>query len=353
MRLRLREAVERLARLGTNDADTDDERVRKETLVLAATAISLLALVWVGTYAALGLWLSAAIPFAYQLATVSGLWYLARGGRSEVFRAVQLGLMLLLPFLLQWSLGGFVASSAVALWAVVTPFGALAVHGPREAIPWFGGFLALLGLSAGIDPVLPTDAGIPSALVVAFFALNVGGVSLTAFFLLEYFVRARERAHLLLAAERERSERLLLNILPEPIAERLKERGGTIAERYPDVSVLFADLVGFTPAVERLPPERAVGLLDEVFSAFDVLVEERGLEKIKTIGDGYMVAAGVPTSGLTTLRRLPTSPSPCKKPSGRARGKSASLFASGSRPARSSRASSAAASSATTSGATR
>jgi len=122
----------------------------------------------------------------------------------------------------------------------------------------------------------------------------VGAVSLTAFLLLQYFVRARQRAHDLLAAERERSERILLNVLPASIAERLKHDDGVIADRCPDVSVLFADLAGFTPTAERLPPEEVVSLLDGIFSEFDDLVARLGLEKIKTIGDGYMVAGGIP-----------------------------------------------------------
>jgi guanylate cyclase len=118
---------------------------------------------------------------------------------------------------------------------------------------------------------------------------------MTTFALLEYFVRSRDRAYRLLAVEQERSERLLLSIFPKPIAERLKVSQGVIAERSDEVSVLFADITGFTPAAERLPPEQVVEILDEIFSAFDELVAEHGLEKIKTIGDGYMAAAGIPT----------------------------------------------------------
>ena len=130
------------------------------------------------------------------------------------------------------------------------------------------------------------------------------GPSVTTFALLEYFVRSRDRAYRLLAVEQERSERLLLSIFPQPIAERLKVSQGVIAERSEEVSVLFADITGFTPVAERLPPEEVVALLDEIFSAFDELVAAHGLEKIKTIGDGYMAAAGIPTpSGQTTPRR--------------------------------------------------
>jgi class 3 adenylate cyclase len=97
-----------------------------------------------------------------------------------------------------------------------------------------------------------------------------------------------------LDAERAESERLLLNILPEPVAQRLKTDPGIIADRYESASVLFADIVGFTPLSETLTAEEMVEWLNEVYSEFDALVQKHGVEKIRTIGDGYMVAAGVP-----------------------------------------------------------
>ncbi len=102
------------------------------------------------------------------------------------------------------------------------------------------------------------------------------------------------RAEAKLAVEHERSERLLLNVLPAAISARLKDHHGTIADAFPDVTVLFADLVGFTELSQTLTPDELVKVLDEIFSAFDGLAEELGLEKIKTIGDCYMVAAGLP-----------------------------------------------------------
>ena len=293
MLARCRVLVDEVARLGTSPEDTDDERIYKEATNLSALLITVLACFWVGTYAALGLWLSAAIPFTYQLVTVAGFVLLARRGRNTAFRRSQLACMLALPFLLQWSLGGFEPSGAVALWAVIAPFGALTFSGARASVPWFIAFLGLLVVSAVLDSTLP-NADLPDWLLTVFFFLNLAAVSLTAFLLLQYFVRARERAHALLAGERERSERLLLNVLPAPIAERLKRETGVIADRCPEVSVLFADLAGFTPTAERLPPEEVVSLLNDIFSDFDDLVAERGLEKIKTIGDGYMVAGGIP-----------------------------------------------------------
>jgi len=292
-------AVGRAGAAGSLPSDTPEERLRKSALVASSLLITSLAFIWVGTYAALGLWRSALIPLGYQIASLVGLAFFVRTKRYGPYRAGQVAMMLLLPFLLQWSIGGFVAAGAVALWAFVAPLGALVFYGPRQAIAWFGAFVALVAASAVIDGVLPEpSAALPSWLVVAFFALNILGPSVTTFGLLEHFVRSRDRAHRLLAAEQERSETLLLSILPRPIAQRLKVSQDVIAERSEEVSVLFADITGFTPAAERLPAEEVVILLNEIFSAFDELVARHGLEKIKTIGDGYLVAAGIPTPRL-------------------------------------------------------
>jgi class 3 adenylate cyclase len=106
--------------------------------------------------------------------------------------------------------------------------------------------------------------------------------------------QALDREHRLLLAEQERSERLLLNVLPAPIAERLKAGEGVIADAFPEVTVLFADLVDFTARSRDATPERVVQALNELFSAFDRLAQRQGLEKIKTIGDAYLVAGGLP-----------------------------------------------------------
>jgi adenylate cyclase len=282
----------RFARVGALPTDSDDEALRKETLVLFASFITLLSFIWVGTYWALGLYVSAAIPLAYQAVSVANLAVFAKTKRYRFFRTSQLTLGLVLPFVLQVSLGGFLASSGVVLWSFTAPLGALLFSSRRDATRWFAGFLGVIGLSALLEPLL-TPAEIPHAIVVTFFALNILGVTATSYLLLHYFVRERDRAAAVIAAERERSERLLLNVLPEPIAERLKAGESPIADRASDVGVLFADIVGFTPLSETMRPEELVQVLDEVFTLFDRLVANHAMEKIKTIGDAYMVASGL------------------------------------------------------------
>jgi adenylate cyclase len=111
----------------------------------------------------------------------------------------------------------------------------------------------------------------------------------------EFYTRkSLQSAYEKLETEQQRSEQLLLNVLPQSIAERLKQQTGIIAESFTDVSVLFADLVGFTELSGRISPPEIVAFLNQIFSAFDQLAEEHGLEKIKTIGDAYMVVAGLP-----------------------------------------------------------
>lgn len=291
----LADLVARLARIGADAADPPELALRKATLVLASATISILSFAWVGVYLALGLPLAAAIPATYQVASLAGLVALARTRRFAPFRFSQIGLMTALPFLLQWTVGGYVASSAVSLWALVSVLGSIMFFGPLAAIPWFGAFLGLTGISVAIEPLLaPTAAAVPVVIRTAFFGFTIGGVAMTAFLIVRHFVQERERAIVALDAEHARSERLLLNVLPAAIAARLKESPEVIAEAHPDVAVLFADVVDFTPFAEQAGPAAVVAFLDRVFSAFDRHAGELGLEKIKTIGDAYMVVAGVP-----------------------------------------------------------
>ena len=294
MKARLSHAVVWLASLGIAPEDSPDLRLRKATLTLANALMATMAIVWVATYWSLGMWRSGAIPFAYQLASIATLIAFARTHRFAPYRTAQLAMMLLLPLLLQASIGGFEQSSVVALWAVTAPLGALMFVGLRRAAPWFYAFVAGIVLLGVFDSRLTGEGHVPQGVVITFFVLNVLGVSTTMYLLLRYFIGERERTQTALEVEQERSERLLLNVLPEPIAERLKEGPGVIADTFDEVTVLFADIVGFTQFADQRSAVEVVDVLNEVFSVFDDLADRHGLEKIKTIGDAYMVVAGIP-----------------------------------------------------------
>jgi guanylate cyclase len=159
-----------------------------------------------------------------------------------------------------WAAGYWAWCLAVALWFGLSPLGYYLLTDPRSL------------------RIIIRDS-VPDLTLLA------------AVLLLGEAVRTRQA----LAWERERSERLLLNVLPAPIAERLKRQPQVIADGYREVTVLFADLVDFTRRSEQTAPEQVVAVLDRLFAAFDQLARQQRLEKIKTVGDAYMVAGGLPT----------------------------------------------------------
>jgi guanylate cyclase len=192
------------------------------------------------------------------------------------------------------ALGGFVNGSVVILWAILAPIGAFIFAEPRRAPAWFVGYLGLVIVSGFLGPYLRQANQLSARQVQAFFVLNVGAVSAIVFILLHTFIRQRDRLLALLRVEQAKSENLLLNILPPEIAAILKNEERTIADHFPGASILFADMVGFTPLTAAMAPAEMLDLLNEVFTYFDGLVDKYDLEKIRTIGDSYMVASGVP-----------------------------------------------------------
>lgn len=140
-----------------------------------------------------------------------------------------------------------------------------------------------------------SDSGLIFVLGNLFYLGMMNFAGMLVGYLLEASARIDFLQRRALAYEKRKSESLLLNILPQSIVARLKQDPSTIAQEYAIASILFADIVNFTPLSSQLSPTELVNLLDEMFSHFDQLVEQYGLEKIKTIGDCYMVASGVPT----------------------------------------------------------
>ena len=182
-------------------------------------------------------------------------------------------------------LGGLVPSDLVILWGLLVVIGALIVLSIKGAFLWslaYGVTLVLaVVLPEQIEPVHVVE-GSPADI-----ASTIVGVTVFLFASMAYFVRQRDRFQ-------KESDDLLQAILPDEIAKRLKSDRTMIADDHESASVLFADVVGFTPMSATMSPPELVGLLNAVFTTFDGFVEELGLEKIKTVGDEYMVAAGVP-----------------------------------------------------------
>ncbi len=286
--------INKLACIGIKPNDSQEVRLEKNLLVTSALMMSTAGIFWGLLYLSFGENLAGVIPLTYSALSYLSLIYFALTRRYGLFRFSQLTFSLLLPFLLMITLGGFVYGSAVVLWSFTAPVGALVFAGRRQGIYWFISYLVLVTISGVLQALTYPVNSLPPGLVLAFFVLNISGVSMVAFVLLQYFVSQKNQALALLDREREKSERLLLNVLPAEIAAILKDESRTIAEYYDSVSVLFADMVGSTPLAAQMSPVEWVDLLNKVFLNFDELVAKYGVEKIRTIGDNYMVASGIP-----------------------------------------------------------
>lgn len=288
-------ALSLASQIGADRGDSQEIRLEKTLLLLGSVMFIAAGALWGLMYWAFGEWLAGAIPFGYAVISSISVIAFARWRSYRFFRLSQLSLILLLPFLLQIALGGFINSSAVVLWSLICPIGALLFADVRQAIRWFLAYLLLVAVSGVLQGNVRSSNNLPPGLIILFFVLNIGAISSIVFVLLAFFVSQKDLAFRLLRSEQEKAENLLLNILPKEIAARLKNQQGTIADAFDAASILYADLVNFTPLSVELPPKAMVELLNEIFSYFDSLVEKYGVEKIRTIGDNYMVASGVPT----------------------------------------------------------
>lgn len=294
MRQIFQKTLSYIAQIGIHPDDAPEIRLQKILLVVIALMVIPAAILWGIIYWLFGETLAAFIPLSYALISSLSIAVFSRTKRYQLYRFSQLLLIVLLPFLLMIALGGFVNSSAVIIWSLLCPMGALVFAGRRSAVRWFLVYLGLILVSGFLQsPDRPTTTLSP-VLITIFFVLNLGTVSAIVFVLLSYFVSQKDSAFDALHIEQQKGETLLLNILPKEIAAILKNDNRTIADHFDGVTILFADIAGFTPMSAGMAPVEVVDMLNEVFSHFDTLAEKYDLEKIKTIGDCYMVAAGIP-----------------------------------------------------------
>ena len=296
--------AERLRTAGIKPTDTDQERLNKSLLVFATGLFSFGSMIWLTLYWIVGPQMPSTWPFVFELVLIANMLLYVKSGNFDFFRLSQLVLFLFAPFAMQWSIGNFITASGVILWALLAPVGAILFFGVSESIVWFIAWVVMTAVSGFFDVFLvdsvPVNHSVPLRTSIIFFALNFIGVATVIYALLRYSIKEQIKAkaglvqaHGLLQSEQERSEKLLLNTLPGPIAARLKNSDQTIADGYASASVMFADIVGFTQLASGMTPMQVFSMLNRIFSAFDDLTDHYGLEKIKTIGDAYMVAGGI------------------------------------------------------------
>jgi adenylate cyclase len=283
----VRSLIDRALAIGILPGDTAEQVVVKRVGTGAIYALIGFGLTWLATG-----WVpfrlgSLIISTIFLVGNVLTLVVFARTRQFE--RAVRWTLIIGLASCSvgQLVLGGYAGSSGAVFWGIIAPIGAELFFGPERASRWFAVDLALIAVVTALDPWARQFAVTPYDLSLTFFLINTVGPASIGFLMIRYVDRQRREAQ-------ARSEELLLNVLPAPIAERLKAGEQTIAQQHAAVSVLFADVVDFTPYAEATPPAEVLELLNHVFSEFDEIAVRRGMEKIKTIGDAYMAVAGLP-----------------------------------------------------------
>ena len=288
-------ALERLAALGADPDDDDETRLRKGLLVLISVLILPVSFTWALLYVTFGSpWGYTAV--VYAAISIGSILLFARNHDFDLLLRIQLVDILLAPTISMIPIGGIVSAGGVGIWGIMAPLGALIFRGAASGVRWFVVYVAIF-LGSGIAGlILAPERTLPEWFSNLMTVLNITVGGSLIFTVLALFAKQREEALAEVKVEHERAESLLLNILPGSIAERLKGHPGTIADQFTSASVLFADVVDFTPRSERLSAAEVVGLLDRLFGHFDMLAEQYGLEKIKTIGDAYMVASGVPAA---------------------------------------------------------
>jgi guanylate cyclase len=270
-------------------ADSDERRVDKFAIFLVASACVLAGAFWTAMYYVIfGPSFTTLLPFLFVVIVGSALVIAHLTKNHWIAVYAQIICIMYVTALIQWSVGGAFESGLVMIWSFLGPLIALMFFSIRQSLFWL--LLYLLNITITVvfnDFFTANGQDVPLNVSMFFFWMNLSIASIVVFVFAGYFVTSA-------VGEREKANQLLLNVLPKEIAPVLKSSTKSIAEHVDSASVLFADIVGSTPLFSDLTPDEAVDWLDEVFTAFDNLVEEYGLEKIRTIGDNYMVAAGVP-----------------------------------------------------------
>jgi len=284
-----------ISRIGADPADSDELRFRKiiavTTVLLGGVPIQIVfGVLFFSFHEPLAGWNLIICGVLMLL----GVFTFAFTRKFNIHNLYWLLITLIGPFLSTIFLGGFALSGSIIIWTILTPLISLVTNRPQNALIWFLLSSVALVIVGFAQPFLRSTNNLPPTMVNSLNAINLFLASALFMLSLYYFVNQNSTLIRLLQQEQDKSEALLLNILPREIAAILKNENRTIADQYDEASVLFADMVGFTPLSARLPPVEMVELLNEAFSFFDSLLDKYDVEKIRTIGDSYMVASGVP-----------------------------------------------------------
>lgn len=281
----MRAALLRLVSFADDPAD-DQSQVRRRVGVAAGylTIVAPLPLPLQASFSTI----SIVLALSLSAFSMINLVVLARTKRFERFVVALLIAGVMFVPLATWIGGGITGPTSGIAYAFLVPAYAIMALGPDRATRWFAVFVGMTIVIAIGDPIFSNSSSHPSYPQQVATAVANALIPLSIVFVLLRYTDVRRRV-----AE-ARVDELLTNAIPRPIAARLRRGESRIAEAYPETTIVFADIAGFTPWAGRTDPTTVVSLLDALFSHFDELAAEHGVEKIKTIGDSYMAVAGAP-----------------------------------------------------------
>jgi adenylate cyclase len=270
-----------------DDLEDDDETRRRKRVGVVAGYLTIVAPLTLPIQAA-GAPVAFVLAFGLSVYSALNLVLLARTRNFQRFVVVLISSGLVIVPAGTFLGGGVTGSSSGIVWGFLIPAYAMLALGPSRATRWFFVYLAMVALIAVIDPWIRLAVGPPPYELQLFGQVQNTVTPLVIAFLLLRYTDIRR-----LDAE-ARVDELLTNAIPRSIASRLRRGERRIAESYPATSIVFSDIVGFTPWAQRTSADRVVEMLDDLFTRLDAIAAEHGLEKIKTIGDSYMAVAGAP-----------------------------------------------------------
>jgi class 3 adenylate cyclase len=285
----MRGLLPRLLAIGADPADGPELRLRKALMLTAVAMFVPAGVVWGVLYVIVGEPDSAVWPWLYTAIALVSLPILAATRRYELFASIHFISILAVPFLLMWSLGGFVSGSLVALWSWISPLAARTVGHRRASFALFGAFIVGILISALIEPVIDSSTNLSEAAIIGLFVLNAVVVGVVSMVLVDASAGGREGS---LEAMRTLVQRYFSPDVAETITADPERQslGGELA----DVTVLFADLGGYTSYSSARSPHDVVVLLNAMFAAALPPIQAEGGTPINLPGDAVIAIFGAP-----------------------------------------------------------
>ena len=286
----------RLGAIGSHPKDNAEVKMQKSLLIAFSGIMGPLGLVWSGIYYYFNEPIAAAIPFTYSVVSLISLWIFSKVKSYKIFRFSQLMLSLILPFFLMLSLGGYLNSSAVIMWSLSSPLGALVFMERKKALYWFAAYIGLLVVGMFLEQFMPATNNLSEDALIGFFVMNILGTSLVSFVIVHYFVGEKnlvlrflekKNAWIKEAFSAYVSPNLVKHLMENP--DKLKLGG----ERR-ECTFVFTDLEGFTPMVEESDPEEIMGLLNEYIDKMTEIIFKYEGTIDKIVGDSIAVMFSAP-----------------------------------------------------------